>query len=110
MSDSPVKKGPGRRKGSRNKTTLAKAQLQIDDLSLVAVGYLEALMRNDKDFLDCKDNVPYTVRFNAMKEILNKGIANEKEKELPKDALPEQDVDENGQVVHKGPQVYATAK
>lgn len=107
MSDS-IKRKPGRPTGSRNKSTLMKAQVMIDDLTLEAVQYLEAMMKNDKIKLDCKDDVPYSIRFNATKEILGKGIANEKDKEAPKPTSTSET--EDGKKVHTGPQVFATAK
>ena len=102
-----TKRKPGRPPGSRNKSSLIQAQIQIDGLSLTAVQYLEALMTNDKALLDCEDDVPYSIRFNATKEILAKGIANEKEKEAPKDT--DTQTGEAGKKVHKGPQVFSTA-
>jgi hypothetical protein len=107
-TDTPKRKA-GRPSGSRNKSTLMKAQVKIDDLTLEAVDYLEALMKNDKAKLACDDNVPYSIRFNATKEILAKGIANEKEKETPKPTSATETT-ENGEKIHTGPQVFATAK
>jgi hypothetical protein len=109
VKDIPEKRKPGRPKDSRNKSTLMKAQILIDGLTLDAVGYLEAMMRNDKDKLDCKDDVPYSIRFNATKEILAKGIANEKEKSVPTTSTSTSET-EDGKKVHTGPQVFATAK
>jgi hypothetical protein len=86
-----------------------KAQRKIDDLTLDAAEYLEALMKNDKIKLECKEDVPYSIRFNATKEILAKGIANEKEKDIVP-AAPQGEVDGDGKTVHTGPQVFATAK
>lgn len=111
MSDSEkdtTKVKPGRPKGSRNKSSLMKAQVMIDDLTIDAVLHAEALMKNDKDFLNSKDDVPYTVRFNAMKEILAKSIAAEKEKEPSKTGseTPSAGAGEN---VHTGPKVFSTA-
>lgn len=105
MSDTPIKRKPGRQHGSRNKTNLVKAQLLIDDLTLETVQYLEALMKNDKEFLDSSDDVPYTVRFNSIKELLGKGIANEKEKDAPKEDATTSPTEKQ----HVGPRVYATA-
>ena len=103
-----AKRKPGRPPGSRNKSTLIQAQIQIDDLSLTAVQYLNALMTNDKTLLECEDDVPYSIRFNATKEILAKGIANEKDKDVPK-ATQGTQTDETGKKVHTGPQVFSTA-
>lgn len=75
-----INKG-GRPKGSRNKSTLVKAQLQMDSDTEFAAELLGAIMRNDKEFLGIKDDVPIPVRITAAKEVLNKSIANEKDKE-----------------------------
>lgn len=110
IEEAPKKK-QGRPFGSRNKSILMQAQIKIDDLSLVATEYLEALMKNDLVMLGSKDDVPYSIRFNATKEILAKGIANEKEKDAA--LAPAQGgatTDEKGEVVHTGPVVFATAK
>ena len=111
MSDStdPVKRKPGRPTGSRNKSTLMQAQILIDDLTLEAVQYLEALMKNDLQKLDSKDDVPYSIRFNSMKEILSKGIANESKKDEVKQPNTASET-EGGKKVHTGPQVFSTAK
>lgn len=111
MSDSTKtpKRKAGRPSGSRNKSTLMKAQVRIDDLTLEAVNHLEALMKNDKDTLNSKDDVPYSIRFNATKEILAKGIANESKKEDDKPVGGKQTSDENKEPVHIGPVVYSTA-
>lgn len=71
----------GRPKGSRNKSTLVRAQLQMDSDTEFAAELLGAIMRNDKEFLGIKDDVPIPVRITAAKEVLNKSIANEKDKE-----------------------------
>ena len=75
-----INKG-GRPKGSRNKSTLVKAQLQMDSDTEFAAELLGAIMRNDKEFLGIRDDVPIPVRITAAKEVLNKSIANEKDKE-----------------------------
>lgn len=72
----------GRPKGSRNKSSMLKAQIQLDEAAEVAVSVLIALATNDKESLDIKADVPATTRLAAAKEILNKVIANEKEKPL----------------------------
>lgn len=74
-----INKG-GRPKGSRNKSSLMKAQLQLDSDSETAAEVLRAIMANDKDTLGLKDDIPVTLRMGAAKEILNKAIANEKDK------------------------------
>lgn len=78
----------GRPKGSRNKSTLIKAQLRLDDMSLQATEIIQAIMNNDKETLGLKEteDVPVTLRLAAAKEALNKAVANEKEKEPQKPA------------------------
>lgn len=71
----------GRPKGSRNKSTLIKAQLKFDTASEEAAATLEAMMRNDKEYLGIKEDVPLSLRQSACKEILAKAIANEKDKD-----------------------------
>ena len=72
----------GRPKGSRNKSTLIKAQLQLDSSTEKAAEFLTAVMENDTKTLGLKedDNIPMKDRIAAAKEILNKAIANEKDK------------------------------
>lgn len=107
-TDTPIKRKAGRPVGSRSKSTLMKAQVLIDDLTLEAVEYLRALMKNDLTKLGSKIEVPYSIRFNATKEILAKGIANEKEKETPKTSA-DTVVDAEGNKTHVGPRVFNTA-
>lgn len=71
----------GRPKGSRNKKSIVKAQLQLDDMAVMATEVLQALMMNDKAALGIQEDVPVSIRLNAAKEALNKAIANEKDKE-----------------------------
>lgn len=75
------KRGRGRPAGSRNKSKLIKAQLKFDDASELAAETLKALMKNDKEFLNISDDVPATIRLQACKVILDKAIANEKDKD-----------------------------
>lgn len=70
----------GRPKGSRNKSSLLKAQLNIDDLSVAASELLEAMIHNDKATLGITDDVPIKMRMDAANSVLNKAIANEKDK------------------------------
>jgi hypothetical protein len=76
----------GRKKGTKNKSTLVQAQLMVKDLSECAAATLEALMKSDKDFLGIKDDVPIKMRYDAAKELLTKATEFEKEtkKELEK--------------------------
>ena len=89
----------GRPKGSRNKSTLVKAQLELDDMSLMATELLKALMQNDKDTLGLNESedVPLKLRMDAAKEALNKAIANEKDKDsgAGKDSDKPEEVEDN---------------
>lgn len=71
----------GRPKGSRNKSTLLRAQIQMDTDTEYAAELLGAVMRNDKEFLGVTQDVPMSLRIAAVKEVLNKSIANESNKE-----------------------------
>lgn len=71
----------GRPKGSRNKSTLLRAQLQMDSDTEYAADLLGALMRNDKEFLGTSMDVPLSLRQKAALDIMNKSIANEKDKD-----------------------------
>ena len=71
----------GRPKGSRNKATLLKAQLKMDSATEQAAEFYEAMMNNDTEALGISDDVPLTLRLAAAKEIMNKAIANESNKE-----------------------------
>ena len=75
-----INKG-GRPRGSRNKSSLLKAQLKLDSASERASEFYEALMENDKETLGITDDVPLTLRLAVAKEIMNKAIANEAKKE-----------------------------
>jgi|TARA_R100001129_G_scaffold81160_1_gene55238 hypothetical protein len=96
----------GRPKGSRNKSSLMKAQLAMDSWAEMAVDGLIALAENDTKKLGTseKDNVPYSIRLAAMKELLAKSIANEKDKlgEKPKGKSEEKEED-NTPVVSSQP-------
>lgn len=70
----------GRPVGSRSKSSLFKAQQTFDDIAEEAAQTLIALARNDKKFLNTAADVPATIRLNACKVLLDKSIANEKEK------------------------------
>jgi len=76
----------GRPKGSRNKSKLIQAQLNIDSYAEEAVEVLYAIMKGDKDKLGVSQDVPISMRIAAGKEILGKAIANEKEKGAKKPA------------------------
>tara|TARA_R110002072_G_scaffold57844_1_gene148303 strand:- start:648 stop:1025 length:378 start_codon:yes stop_codon:yes gene_type:complete len=71
----------GRPKGSRNKSSILKAQLVFDSETEEAAMTLAALMRNDKDFLGIGEDVPLSLRKDACKLIMDKSLANEKDKE-----------------------------
>lgn len=80
MAEETEKRGRGRPKGARNKSKLIKAQLAFDDAASLAAETLIALMENDKDKLNITDDVPATIRLQACKVVIDKAIANEKEK------------------------------
>lgn len=81
MSDQDGKKrGPGRPKGSRNKSKIISAQLKLDGASEIAADTVIALMENDHKKLKCDEDVPYSLRFQACKLVMDKAIANEKDK------------------------------
>lgn len=71
----------GRPKGSRNQSSLAKAQLMIDDIAGAATSTLIAMLQNDKATLQIDSDVPLSIRRDVAKLLLDKSIANEKEKE-----------------------------
>lgn len=79
----------GRPKGSRNKSSLIKAQLQMDQSTEAAAELLDAIVRGDSDYLGMSGEVPLKSRIDAAKEILNKSIANEKEKSKVEDTEDE---------------------
>lgn len=91
----------GRPKGSRNKSKLIKAQLAFDDYAELAAERLKLIMMGDSEALGVKE-VPITMQVQAAKVILDKAIANEKEKEAKAGKTPEQ-----GKPT--GPVVYSTA-
>jgi hypothetical protein len=70
----------GRPKGSRNKSKLIQAQLAFDDYSTLAVERLKQIMMNDTAALGVKE-VPVSMQVQAAKVIIDKAIANEKEKD-----------------------------
>lgn len=98
------KKKVGRPPGSRNKTALQEAQRSIDSLAGVCVATLKALITNDKVYLECKDDVSYQLRGTLALKLLDKAVANEKEKEVP-----EQDL-KTSPIAATGPMVYSRAK
>lgn len=69
----------GRPKGSRNKASMKKARDMMDANAAEVVEYMTAILKNDKDFLDTKVDVPMAVRLKAAESLLNKSIANEKD-------------------------------
>ena len=98
------KKRVGRPPGSRNKTALQEAQLSIDSLAGICVDTLKALITNDKEFLECKEDVSYQLRGTLALKLLDKAVANEKEKELPDKDL------KTSPTAATGPMVFSTAK
>jgi hypothetical protein len=91
----------GRPKGSRNKSKLVKAQLAFDDYSELAAERLKMIMMNDTEALGVKE-VPISMQVQAAKVILDKAIANEKEKGSKAKASNSEDAPSK-------PQVYSTA-
>lgn len=91
-----INKG-GRPLGSRNKSSIIKAQRSLDDAATIAVDVLIALATNDKEYLNDKKDVPATVRAQAAKEILNRVVAPEKEK--PVEKVDEEDSDEDDEPI-----------
>jgi hypothetical protein len=79
---SEEKRGPGRPKGARNKSKLIKAQLAFDDAAELAAETLVSIMKNDTEALNLNksEDVPMTIRLQACKLIIDKAIANEKDK------------------------------
>ena len=98
------KKEPGRPVGSRNKTKLTQAQTKLDDLALLSIDTAEALLKNDKEFLDTKEDVTNSLRFQVIKFLVDKAVANEKDKlEDTAPAVPAANS-------NTGPKVFASAK
>lgn len=85
-----INKG-GRPKGSRNKSTLLRAQLQLDSDTEDAAALLGAIMRNDTAFLGISTDVPLALRQKTAIDIMNKSIANEKDKEPAPAAVVEEE-------------------
>ena len=75
-------KGAGRPIGSRNKQGLIKAQNALDKLTVKAVDFLENVIDADTKALGLDDDevVEIKERMGAAKIVLDKAIANEKEK------------------------------
>lgn len=96
-------KGAGRKPGSRNKSKLMQAQNKLDDLAAVGIETLEALLKNDKDYLKTKEDVTNALRFQVAKIVIDKAVANEKDK-LAEDIIT------NAKAVKSGPKVFSTAK
>lgn len=74
-------KGAGRTPGARNRSSLIRTQLEFDGAAPLAAKKLIALMNNDKEFLNISEDVPTSIILQACKTIIDKAIANEKEKE-----------------------------
>ena len=73
--------GAGRPKNARNKSSIIKAQLAFDNAAELAANTLIALMKNDKAFLGIDTDVPATIILQACKTVIDKVLANEREKE-----------------------------
>jgi len=72
----------GRPLGARNKSKLLKAQLTFDDSADLAAEVLIAIMTNDHEKLNIPstETVPMSIRLQACKIVIDKAIANEKDK------------------------------
>lgn len=106
MADTNKKRGRGRPKGARNKSSLIKAQLTFDDAANLAAETLVALMKNDKDALNISDDVPATIRLQACKVVIDKAIANEKDKLSDNDDNSDSGEEDN---TPKRPRVFTSA-
>ena len=102
----PAKNVGGRPKGARNKSSLMRAQLLIDDFSEEGVKRLIALAKNDKDYLGIADDVPCTIILGSIKVLMDKSVANEKDKIAPATKGQGAALDTTA----KKPQVFAKAK
>ena len=108
----------GRPAGSRSKTSLMKAQKMIDEFAMEAVTNIIALARNDRDHFDTplKSDVPATIMLAANKALMDKSVANEKEKlddlkkTTAKTSIEDTPKGDTGNVTKIGPKVYASAK
>lgn len=93
----------GRPKGSRNKSTLVKAQLLLDDTSEVAVKLFQAIVSRDEDALAEFGLLPDDVNLKSMMEAAKVVLAQassemkalssekkgaEKEEKVPEDSKP----------------------
>jgi hypothetical protein len=78
----PSGKKVGRPKNSRNRSKVISAQLSFDDAAPLASKTLIDIMQNNVDQLNLKDDkdVPMSLRLQAAKIVIDKAIANEKEK------------------------------
>ena len=96
-------KGAGRTPGTRNRASLIRTQIEFDTAAPTAARKIIALMNNDKEFLNIIEDVPTSIILQACKTIIDKAIANEKEKE------PVQPVEDSAQEVIKMPRVLPKA-
>lgn len=92
----------GRPLGSRNKSKLVKAQLKFDDFAELAVDRLKLIMLGDIDALGVRE-VPLSLQVSAAKVILDKAIANEKEKSTKSKSQ------QGTEAAATGPKVFASA-
>jgi len=102
----PAKNKGGRPVGARNKSSLMRAQLLIDDFSEEGVKRLIALAKNDKEYLQISDDVPCTIILGSIKVLMDKSVANEKDKIAPAAKGQGAAVETTA----KKPKVFATAK
>lgn len=105
-TETPEKKrGRGRPRGSRNTSSMHKAQLLLDTNAERFAELVLALADNDKVKLNSDSDVPYTVRLSAIKLGLDKSVANEKEK-LDDEKNVKGAV---GATIDNAPKIYRTA-
>lgn len=97
-------KGAGRTPGTRNRSSLIRTQIEFDSAAPIAARTLIALMKNDKEFLNITEDVPTSIILQACKVVIDKAIANEKEKEP---VTPTQE--ESAEPVQKMPRVFPKA-
>ncbi len=71
----------GRPKGSRNRSKMIAAQLKLDDHAEDMVDILILIAKGDSEALGVKGEIPVTMRRAAAKDVIDKAIANEKEKD-----------------------------
>lgn len=97
----------GRPLGARNKSKLLKAQLTFDDSAELAAETLVAIMTNDHEKLNIpeKESVPMSIRLQACKIVIDKAVANERDKVEGED----NDSSETSTSSYSGPKIVTKA-